>query len=73
VTIDLNSLRGILLSEQRVAGPPRYTSWSWPVAMASAAAVAKLAPLVIAGGHGVPMTGHAAREGLREFLERLGV
>lgn len=70
VTVDLNSWRGILLSEQRVAGPPRYTSWSWPVAVASAAALARLAPRVIAGGHGVPMTGFAASEGLRGFLER---
>ena len=73
VTIDLNSWRGILLSEQRVAGPPWYTSWNWRVAMASATAVARLAPRVIAGGHGVPMTGLAAREGLRRFLERMGV
>ncbi len=73
VTVDLNSLRGILLSEQRVAGPPWYTSWSWPAAKASAAAVAKLAPRVIAGGHGVPLTGRAASEGLRAFLGRLAV
>ena len=70
VTIDLNSLRGILLNEQRVAGPPWYTTWDWPAAEASAAAVAKLAPRVIAGGHGVPLTGLAAREGLRRFLKR---
>jgi glyoxylase-like metal-dependent hydrolase (beta-lactamase superfamily II) len=70
VTIDLNSLRGILLSEQRVAEPPWYTSWSWQVAKASAAAVAKLAPSVIASGHGAPLTGLAAQQGLREFLAR---
>jgi glyoxylase-like metal-dependent hydrolase (beta-lactamase superfamily II) len=68
VTVDLNSLRGILRGEQGVSGPPWYTSWNWPAAKASAAAVAELAPSVIAGGHGVPMTGQAAREGLRGFL-----
>ena len=70
VTIDLNSLWGILLSEQRVAGPPWYTTWDWEVAKASAAALAKLAPRVIAGGHGVPLTGLAAGKELREFLKR---
>jgi glyoxylase-like metal-dependent hydrolase (beta-lactamase superfamily II) len=70
VTIDLNSLRAIFLNEQRVAGPPWYTTWDWPAAEASAAAVAKLAPRVIAGGHGVPLTGLAAREGLRRFVRR---
>jgi glyoxylase-like metal-dependent hydrolase (beta-lactamase superfamily II) len=71
VTVNLNSLRGILLAEQRVSGPPWYTSWSWPAAKASAAAVAELAPSVIAGGHGIPLTGRAAADGLREALERL--
>ena len=68
VTLDLNSLRGILRGEPRVSGPPWYTSWDWPAARASAAAVAELAPSVIAGGHGVPLAGQAAREGLRGFL-----
>jgi glyoxylase-like metal-dependent hydrolase (beta-lactamase superfamily II) len=72
VTVNLNSLRGILLGEPRVAAPPGYTSWSWPAAQASAAAVAQLAPRVVAGGHGVPLMGRAAREGLRAFLERPG-
>ena len=67
VTTDLNSLRGILLGEQRVGGPPWYTSWDWSAAKASAAAVARLTPRVIAAGHGVPLTGLAAVEGLRVF------
>ena len=73
MTTDLNSLRGILLGEQRVGGPPRYTSWDWPAATASAAAVARLAPRVIAAGHGVPLTGRAAVEGLREFIGEPGI
>ena len=68
MTVDLNSLRGILRGEPRVSGPPWYTSWDWTAAKASAAAVAGLAPSVIAGGHGVPMTGQAAGQGLRRFL-----
>jgi len=73
VTTDLNSLRGILLGEQRVGGPPWYTSWNWPAAKASAAAVARLAPRVIASGHGVPLTGLAAVEGLRGFIGEPGI
>jgi glyoxylase-like metal-dependent hydrolase (beta-lactamase superfamily II) len=72
VTIDLNSLRRILLSEPRVAGPPWYTTWDRRAAKASAVALANLGPRVIAGGHGFPMTGLAAREGLRGFFRRLG-
>ncbi len=73
VTADLASLRGVFLDEQRVAGPPWYTTWDRRAAAASAVALARLAPRVIAGGHGVPLAGRAAREGLREFLRRRGV
>ena len=31
-TVDLNSVGGVLLGRQRVAGPPRYTTWDWPAA-----------------------------------------
>ena len=73
VTTDLNSLRGILLGELRGGGPPRYSCWDWPAATAAAAAVARLAPRVIAAGHGVPLTGRAAVEGLREFIGEPGI
>jgi hypothetical protein len=72
VTLDVNSLRGILFGGQQVSGPPWYTTWDRRAATASAAAVVKLAPRVIAGGHGAPMTGLAARDGLRDFLRRRG-
>jgi glyoxylase-like metal-dependent hydrolase (beta-lactamase superfamily II) len=73
VTVDLNSARGIVLREQRPAAPPWYTTWNWRAAKASVAAVAQLAPSVLAGGHGVPMTGGGTGAAVREFAGRFGV
>jgi len=57
VTVDLNSVWGLLTSRQEVSGPPWYATWSWRVAKRSVAALAELGPLVVAGGHGIPMIG----------------
>jgi deazaflavin-dependent oxidoreductase (nitroreductase family) len=56
LTVDLNSLGGVLLGRQRAAGPPRYTTWDWPAATRSVAALADLEPRVLAPGHGRPLT-----------------
>jgi glyoxylase-like metal-dependent hydrolase (beta-lactamase superfamily II) len=74
VTVDLNSLWGFLLwslhrSEQRVSGPPRYSTWKWPVAKESVAVLAKLEPRVLACGHGIPMTGDRTARELRAFAD----
>ncbi len=68
VTVDLNSVRGIVRREPTLAGPPWYTTWSWPAAKASAAAVAELAPRVVAGGHGAPLSGPDVDAKLSAFL-----
>lgn len=73
VTVDLNSVRGIVLREQRPAAPPWYTTWDWQAAKASVTAVARLAPGVLAGGHGVPMTGGGTGAAVRDFAERFGI
>jgi deazaflavin-dependent oxidoreductase (nitroreductase family) len=52
VTVDLNSLMGILTSRQGVFGPPRYSTWDWAAAQRSIAALAALEPRVLAPGHG---------------------
>ena len=67
LTLDLNSLAGLLLRRQRIAAPPRITTWDWPAAKASLAALARLGPLVLAPGHGRPVTGPAAAAALRDF------
>ena len=57
VTRNLNSLPGALSARPQVAGPPWYTTWDWKLAKRSAVSLAGLRPLVVAGGHGTPMSG----------------
>ena len=66
----LNSLAGLLLGRQGLSGPPRYTSWSWRAAKESVAKLAELDPIVLAGGHGMPMTGAGAAGALRAFADQ---
>jgi deazaflavin-dependent oxidoreductase (nitroreductase family) len=56
LTVDLNSVGGVLLGRQRVAGPPRYTTWNWPAAKQSIQVLAELKPQALAPGHGRPLT-----------------
>lgn len=56
LTVDLNSLSGVLFGHRRVAGPPRYTTWDWPAARRSLGVLAELEPRVLAPGHGRPLT-----------------
>ena len=67
VTLKVNSLAGLLLQQQGLSGPPRYTSWSWRAARESVAKLARLEPVVLAGGHGIPLAGAAAAETLSAF------
>ena len=74
VTVNLNSVRGFLLwglrrSNQQLSGPPWYTTWSWRAAKASVAAVARVEPRVLAGGHGIPMTGPTTAHDVRAFAD----
>ncbi|NUP59445.1 MAG: MBL fold metallo-hydrolase [Pseudarthrobacter sp.] len=55
VTVNLNSLQGILLGRPDLAGPPRYTTWNWRTAMESIAVLAGLGPALLAPGHGQPL------------------
>jgi glyoxylase-like metal-dependent hydrolase (beta-lactamase superfamily II) len=74
VTVNLNSLWGFLLwglrrNKQRLSGPPWYTTWSWRAAKQSVASVARVEPLVLATGHGIPMTGLATAREVRAFAD----
>ena len=69
VTMKLNSVSGLLLQRQGLSGPPRYTSWSWRAAKQSVATLARLEPSVLAGGHGMPLTGSGTARVLRTFAE----
>jgi glyoxylase-like metal-dependent hydrolase (beta-lactamase superfamily II) len=69
VTVNLNSMWSLLLNKQRVSGPPWYTTWNWRAAKASVASLAQLEPRVLAGGHGIPMTGPEIPHKVRVFSE----
>jgi deazaflavin-dependent oxidoreductase (nitroreductase family) len=56
LTVDLNSVGGMLYGRQRVAGPPRYTTWDGAAAQRSVGVLAELEPQVLAPGHGRPLT-----------------
>lgn len=70
LTVDAGSLRGILALARRaraprVSEPPWYTNWDPVETRRSIAALARLAPRVLACGHGAPMAGDATAEALR--------
>jgi glyoxylase-like metal-dependent hydrolase (beta-lactamase superfamily II) len=65
VTVDLNSLPGILFRKPCLSPPPRYVTWDWKRANDSVASLARLQPRVLAGGHGAPASGAALTADLR--------
>lgn len=77
VTVNLNSPRAFLRwargrCEQRLSGPPWYTTWSWRHAKESVAFVERLGPLVVGSGHGLPMSGVGVTQALRGLADRYG-
>jgi glyoxylase-like metal-dependent hydrolase (beta-lactamase superfamily II) len=71
LTVDLNSVPGLLAGRHQVAGPPYISTWNWPAAKKSIAALAGLTPDVLACGHGRPITGAQAAAGLASLSARL--
>ncbi len=71
VTVALNSVWGLLRSSQEVSGPPWYATWGWRVAKGSIAVLAELEPQVVAGGHGIPMSGPETPGLVQAFSARL--
>ena len=71
LTVDVNSVPGLLAGRHRVAGPPYISTWNWPAAKESVAALARLRPDVLACGHGRPMAGTQAAASLASFSGRL--
>ncbi len=55
---------------RRVSGPPYISTWDWPAAKESVAALVRLKPEVLACGHGRPMTGPQAAASLASFSGR---
>jgi glyoxylase-like metal-dependent hydrolase (beta-lactamase superfamily II) len=65
-TLQIETVRGLLLPRPGLSGPPWYTTWDRRTAVASVAALLRLEPSVIAGGHGTPLAGVTAAAALRE-------
>ena len=59
--------RDLLACKHRVSGPPYISTWNWPTAQQSVAALARLRPDVLACGHGRPVTGVRAAADLASF------
>jgi glyoxylase-like metal-dependent hydrolase (beta-lactamase superfamily II) len=70
LTVNLNSVPSLLAGKHEVAGPPYISTWNWPAARRSAAALARLDPDVLACGHGRPMTRPGAAAGLAALAGR---
>ena len=70
LTLNFNSLRDLLRWRQRVSGPPWISTWNWPAAKQSVAALARLEPQVLAPGHRTPMATATAAK-LRALAENL--
>ena len=71
VTVNLNSVRALFRGRPGAWGPPRYTTWNWPLASESVAVLARLEPHVLAGGHGQPMTGTETAARLHAMAKQL--
>jgi glyoxylase-like metal-dependent hydrolase (beta-lactamase superfamily II) len=78
LTVDAGSPGGVLSwvllpNKPRVCGPPWYTNWDRHKVMASAGALIRLQPQVLAPGHGHPLSGDAAASELRAYALTHGV
>ena len=71
LTVNVNSVRDLLAGKHQAAGPPYISTWNWPAAKQSVAALARLNPDVLACGHGRPLTGPGTAASLASFSGRL--
>lgn len=70
LTLRVNSVAGFVVGAQGLSGPPCYTSSDWRAAKASVAALARLEPIVVAGGHGRPLRGGGTPSEVAGFARR---
>jgi glyoxylase-like metal-dependent hydrolase (beta-lactamase superfamily II) len=67
VTVELNSVSGLLRRRTGLSGPPWYTTWDRAAAAASVRRLAELNPTVLASGHGTPFTSPETAHRIRQF------
>jgi len=70
VTLEVNAWAGLLRQRQGLSGPPWYTTWDRQAAIASVIEIADLEPSVLAGGHGLPLSGPGTAAAVHAFAER---
>ncbi len=64
------SLLAVALQRPEMHGPPAYYTTDWDAARDSVERLAALDPLVVAAGHGLPMSGPGTSDALRELATR---
>jgi glyoxylase-like metal-dependent hydrolase (beta-lactamase superfamily II) len=72
-TVNLDSLWDILAKKQQLARPPAPFTCDWKAARQSVFSLAALDPVVVACGHGVPMTGADTPQLFRDFAANFPV
>jgi len=70
LTLEVNAWAGLLRQRQGLSGPPWYTTWDRPAAMASIREIADLEPSVLATGHGLPLAGPGTAAAVHAFAAR---
>jgi len=73
LTIDVHSVPDLLLGKQMLGCPPAISTWDRARAQESVARLARLAPHVLAPGHGRPMAGETVPGALNALVARLGL
>lgn len=73
LTVDVNSVAGLVARAPRVGGPPWIATWDRPAAEAAIAVLAGLRPQVLGTGHGAAITGPAAARQLAGLAARYPV
>ena len=77
LTVDMGSVGGLLAwllrpRVARVCAPPWYTNWDAQKTRDSIAAIARLEPRVVAGGHGVPLSSDGTASLVHDYAARMG-
>jgi glyoxylase-like metal-dependent hydrolase (beta-lactamase superfamily II) len=71
LTLNIFSPRDLLSGRQRLSLPPYISCWDWRRTKQSVGVLARLAPRILASGHGVPMAGEDVADDLRRFAARI--
>jgi len=72
-TMDLDSWTAVALETPEIDRPPAPLTPDWDAARDSVRRLAELEPATVGAGHGVPLSGPDATEGVRRLAERFPV